>query len=490
MQLNYLTAHQLHDMLVNGEISSEELTLSVFNQIEQVDEKIRAFITLTKDQALQQAKKVDQARLAGDKLPPLAGIPVAVKDNICTKGTRTTCASKILYQFVPPYNATVIEKLNKEQMVIIGKTNLDEFAMGSSCENSAFFPTNNPWDETRVPGGSSGGSAAAVASGETVLALGSDTGGSIRQPASFCGVVGMKPTYGAVSRYGLVAYASSLDQIGPFARDVTDCALLLNTICGYDPLDSTSASFEQPDYSTLLDGDIKGMKIGVPREMMGEGIDAGVREVIEKAINVLSSLGAYIEETTLPHTEYALPVYYLIAPAEASSNLARYDGVAYGYRSEKAHDVVDMYIKSRSEGFGPEVKRRIMLGTYALSAGYYDAYYNKALKVRTLIKNDFDLAFKQYDLLLGPVAPCTAFRRGEKIDDPLQMYLVDICTLSVNLAGIPAISVPAGLSGNLPVGLHLMGKPFGEATILRAAYAFEQNTTHHLKFPLTSQGGV
>ncbi|WP_027363278.1 Asp-tRNA(Asn)/Glu-tRNA(Gln) amidotransferase subunit GatA [Desulfotruncus alcoholivorax] len=483
MQLHYLTAHQLHDMLVNGEISSEEITLSVFNRIEQVDERIRAFITLTKDQALQQAKKVDLARLAGDKLPPLAGIPVAVKDNICTKGVRTTCASKILYQFIPPYNATVIERLNREQMVIIGKTNLDEFAMGSSCENSAFFPTSNPWDEKRVPGGSSGGSAAAVASGETVLALGSDTGGSIRLPASFCGVVGMKPTYGAVSRYGLVAYASSLDQIGPFARDVTDCALLLNTICGHDPLDSTSAPFDKTDYRTLLDGDIKGMKIGVPREMMGEGIDAGIREVIERAIDVLSGLGAYIEETTLPHTEYALPVYYLIAPAEASSNLARYDGVAYGYRSEKARDVIDMYMKSRSEGFGPEVKRRIMLGTYALSAGYYDAYYNKALKVRTLIKKDFDQAFKKYDLLLGPVAPCTAFKRGEKIDDPMQMYLVDVCTLSINLAGIPAISVPAGLSGNLPVGLHLMGKPFGEEDILRVAYAFEQNTDHHLKFP-------
>ncbi|SFF96936.1 aspartyl/glutamyl-tRNA(Asn/Gln) amidotransferase subunit A [Desulfotomaculum arcticum] len=483
MHLNYLTAHQLHDMLVNGDISSEELTLAVFNRIEQVDERIRAFITVTREQALQQAKKVDQARLAGDKLPPLAGIPVAVKDNMCTRGIRTTCASKILYQFVPPYNATVIDRLNKEQMVLVGKTNLDEFAMGSSCENSAFFPTSNPWDETRVPGGSSGGSAAAVASGETVLALGSDTGGSIRQPASFCGVVGMKPTYGAVSRYGLVAYASSLDQIGPFARDVTDCALLLNAICGHDPLDSTSAPYDQPDYKMSLNGEIKGMKIGVPREMMGDGIDAGVREVIEKAIDVLTGLGAFIEETTLPHTEYALPAYYLIAPAEASSNLARYDGVAYGYRSEKAQDMVDMYMKSRSEGFGPEVKRRIMLGTYALSAGYYDAYYNQALKVRTLVKNDFDRAFNKYDLLLGPVAPCTAFKRGEKIDDPMQMYLVDICTLSVNLAGIPAISVPAGMSGNLPVGLHLMGKPFGEEDILRAAYAFEQNTDHHLKFP-------
>lgn len=470
-------------MLVSKKISAEEITRSVFDRIEQVEEKIRAYVTLTKEQAVSCARLVDKARMEGEALPPLAGIPVAVKDNMCTKGVRTTCASKILYNYIPPYNATVMEHLNEARAVMVGKTNMDEFAMGSSCENSALFTTCNPWDTNRVPGGSSGGSAAAVAAGEAILALGSDTGGSIRQPASFCGVVGMKPTYGAVSRYGLVAYASSLDQIGPFARDVTDCALLLNVICGHDPLDSTSAPYDVPDYTSFLTGDIKGVKIGVPREYMGEGIDPAVREVIKKAIDIFTGLGAVLEETTLPHTEYALPAYYLIAPAEASSNLARYDGVRYGYRAEDAGDLVDMFVKTRSEGFGPEVKRRIMLGTYALSAGYYDAYYNKALKVRTLIKADFDRAFEQFDLLLGPTAPVTAFKRGEKVNDPLQMYMVDICTLAVNLAGIPAISIPAGMVDNLPVGLQLMGRPFGEGDILRAAYAFEQNTDHHRKLP-------
>lgn len=483
MQLNYLSAHQLHDMLVNKEISAEEITRSVYERIDKKEEKIRAFVTITKEQALEQAKIVDQARAAGEDLPFLAGIPIAIKDNICTKGVRTTCASKILYNYIPPYNATVMERLNKVQAVTVGKANLDEFAMGSSCENSAFFPTCNPWDTERVPGGSSGGSAAAVAAGEAIMALGSDTGGSIRLPASFCGVVGMKPTYGAVSRYGLVAFASSLDQIGSFSRDITDCALLLNVICGHDPFDSTSIAYEKPDYTSFLTGDIKGMKIGVPKEYLEEGIDTEVKEVIKKAIDVFIGLGAEVEETTLPHTEYALSVYYLIATAEASSNLARYDGVRYGYRSEEAEDLVDMFMKTRSEGFGDEVKRRIMLGTYALSAGYYDAYYNKALKIRTLIKNDFDQAFNKYDLLLGPTAPVTAFKRGEKVNDPLQMYMVDICTMSVNLAGNPAISIPAGMVNNLPVGLHLIGKPFGEGDILRAAYAFEQNTDHHLKLP-------
>lgn len=483
MDLFYLTAHQLHDMLVNKEISAVELTQSVFMRIDKLDDRIRAFVTLTREQALQQAQQVDNARVAGEELPVLAGIPVAIKDNICTMGVRTTCSSKMLYNYIPPYNATVMERLKDVRTIMIGKTNMDEFAMGSSCENSAFFPTCNPWDTERVPGGSSGGSAAAVAAGEAVLALGSDTGGSIRQPASFCGVVGMKPTYGTVSRYGLVAFASSLDQIGPLTRDVTDCALLLNVICGHDPLDSTSAPYDKPDYTSFLTGDIKGMKIGVPAEYMGEGIDIAVKDVIKKAIAVLSDLGAEVEETTLPHTEHALPAYYLIAPAEASSNLARYDGVRYGYRSEKAGDVVDMFMQTRSEGFGPEVKRRIMLGTYALSAGYYDEYYNKALKVRTLIKQDFDQAFEKFDLLLGPTAPVTAFKRGEKVDDPVQMYMVDVCTLSVNLAGLPAISIPAGMAGNLPVGLQLIGRPFGEGDILRAAYTFEQNTEYHRKFP-------
>jgi len=474
LQLYHMTAHRLQQMLAKGEISAEELCRSVFQRIDEVEEKIRAYITLDRENALQQAKAVDKARRAGEQLPPLAGIPVAVKDNICTKGLRTTCASKILYNYVPPYDATVMELLHDAQMVLLGKTNMDEFAMGSSCENSGFYPTCNPWDTDRVPGGSSGGSAAAVAAGEAVLALGSDTGGSIRLPAAYCGVVGMKPTYGAVSRYGLVAYASSLDQIGPFARDVTDCALMLNVICGHDPRDSTSVPYDKPDYRTFLTGEIKGMKIGVPREYMGEGIDSAVREIINKAVRVFTDLGAEVEETSLPHSDYALPAYYLIAPAEASSNLARYDGVRYGYRADKSEDVVDMFKKTRSEGFGPEVKRRIMLGTYALSAGYYDAYYNKALKVRTLIKRDFDRALEKYDLLLAPTAPGTAFKRGEKVDDPLQMYMVDICTLAVNLAGIPAISVPAGNVSGLPVGMQLMGKPFGEGEILRAAYAFEQ----------------
>lgn len=483
MQLHYLTAHRLHDMLVSKQVSAEELTRAVFERIEQVEDKIRAYITLTKKQALELARQVDRARLAGEALPPLAGIPVAIKDNICTKGVRTTCASKILYNYIPPYDATVMEHLNQARTVLVGKTNMDEFAMGSSNENSAFFTTCNPWDTTRVPGGSSGGSAAAVAAGEAILALGSDTGGSIRQPASFCGLVGLKPTYGAVSRYGLVANASSLDQIGPIARDVTDCAMLLNVICGHDPLDSTTASSAVPDYTSYLTGDIKGVKIGVPREYMGEEIDPPVRHVIQKAIDVYTGLGAVVEETTLPHTEYALPAYYIISTAEASSNLARYDGVRYGNRVKEAEDLLGMFMQTRSDGFGPEVKKRIMLGTCVLSAGYYDAYYNQALKARTLIKADFDRAFEQFDLLLGPTVPVTAFKRGEKVNDQLHTYMLDICTQAVSLAGITAISIPAGLADNLPVGLQLIGRPFGEGDILRAAYAFEQNTEHHCKLP-------
>ncbi|KJS14081.1 MAG: glutamyl-tRNA amidotransferase [Peptococcaceae bacterium BRH_c8a] len=483
MELYYLTAHQLHDMLIKKEISAEEITRAVFGRIDAVEDKIRAYVTLTRETAERQARAVDKSIAMGEKIAPLAGIPIAFKDNMCTAGVRTTCASKILYNFVPPYNATVVQRLTEARSVMTGKTNMDEFAMGSSTENSAFFTTCNPWDTDRVPGGSSGGSAAAVAAGETIVALGSDTGGSIRQPASYCGVVGLKPTYGSVSRFGLVAYASSLDQIGPITRDVTDCALVFNTISGHDPQDSTSAPYNQPDYTSYLTGDIKGLKIGVPKEYMGEGIDPAVREVIRENVNVFTGLGAEVEETSLPHSEYALPAYYLLATAEASSNLARYDGVRYGYRNEEAEDIVDMFMKTRSEGFGAEVKRRIMLGTYALSAGYYDAYYNKAQKVRTLIKADFDRAFAKYDLLLSPVAPGPAFKRGEKMDDPLQMYMVDICTLSINLAGIPAISIPAGFANKLPVGLQLMGKPFGEGDILRAAYAFEQTTDHHHLVP-------
>jgi len=483
LELHYMTARALHGMLKNKEVSAEELCRAYFSRIENLEEKLKSFITLTKTQALEQARRVDAKIKQGQEIGPLAGIPVAVKDNMCTEGVRTTCSSKILYNFVPPYSATVVEKIQGADMVIVGKTNMDEFAMGSSTENSGFFNTSNPWDTGRVPGGSSGGSAVSVGAGEAVVALGSDTGGSIRQPASFCGVVGMKPTYGAVSRYGLVAFASSLDQIGPLARDVTDCASLLNVITGHDPRDSTSAPGGYRDYTSFLVDDVRGIKIGVPREYTGGGIDAGVRQVIAQAVQKLSSLGAEIEETSLPHVEYAVPCYYIIAPAEASSNLARYDGVRYGYRVEAPGDVVDMFKRTRSLGFGSEVKRRIMLGTYALSSGYYDAYYLKALKVRTLIKQDFDRAFEKFDLLLAPTSPAPAFRKGENINDPLQMYLSDITTIPVNLAGLPGISVPAGFVDGLPVGMQLIGKPFDEGTLLKVAYSFEQNTDHHKQTP-------
>lgn len=483
MRLFLRTAHELHDLLIRKEISAEELNNSVFDRVESVEDKIGAYITRTREKALEQARAVDLQIRNGESISPLSGIPVAIKDNMCTDGVKTTAGSKILANFIPPYSATVVKRLDAAGASVVGKTNLDEFAMGSSTENSGFFTTRNPWDTGRVPGGSSGGSAAAVAAGEAVCALGSDTGGSIRLPASFCGIVGMKPTYGAVSRYGLIAYASSLDQIGPFARDVTDCALVLSAISGHDPLDSTSAKYPVADYTGFLKDDVRGMKMGVPEEYMAEGIDPEVRGVILKAMEKMESLGAVIEYTSLPHTEYALPTYYLIAPAEASSNLARYDGVRYGMRAKDAEDVIDMFMKTRSQGFGNEVKRRIMLGTYALSAGYYDAYYLKALKVRTLIKEDFDRAFEKYDLLLSPVSPTTAFRIGEKTDDPLQMYLSDICTISVNLAGIPGMSIPCGFAGGMPVGLQLMGKHFDEGTLLRAAYTFEQSTDYHKQFP-------
>ncbi|OPY57321.1 MAG: Glutamyl-tRNA(Gln) amidotransferase subunit A [Pelotomaculum sp. PtaU1.Bin035] len=483
MQLFRLTAHELHNLLINKEISAEELNSAVFDRIEAVEDKIAAYTIRTKERAIERARMVDRQIRAGEKISPLAGIPIAVKDNMCTDGIRTTASSKILYNFIPPYSATVVEKLEAAGATVVGKTNLDEFAMGSSTENSAFFPTRNPWDTGRVPGGSSGGSAAAVCAGEAVCALGSDTGGSIRQPASFCGVVGMKPTYGAVSRYGLIAFASSLDQIGPFSRDVTDCALMLEAICGHDPKDSTSADYRVPEYTSSLVDDVRGLKIGVPEEYMAEGISPEVRGAIIKAMSLLESLGAEVDYTTLPHTEYALPTYYLIAPAEASSNLARYDGVRYGFRAVEGEDVIDMFMKSRSRGFGPEVKRRIMLGTYALSAGYYDAYYLKALKVRTLIKEDYDRAFEKFDVLLSPTSPTTAFRFGEKVDDPIQMYLSDICTISVNLAGIPGISLPCGFVDGMPVGLQLMGKHFDEGTLIRVAYTFEQNTNYHKRFP-------
>ncbi|KKM09616.1 glutamyl-tRNA amidotransferase [Clostridiales bacterium PH28_bin88] len=483
MELYKLTAHELHDLLIKREVSAREIVESALTRIDAVDGDVRSFVNITKERALSDAGRVDKKLAGGERLSPLAGIPMGLKDNICTRDIPTTCSSKILENFVPPYDATVKVRLADAGAVLLGKLNMDEFAMGSSTENSRFFPTRNPWDLETVPGGSSGGPAAAVAAGEAVYTLGSDTGGSIRQPASFCGVVGMKPTYGLVSRYGLVAFASSLDQIGPITRDVTDCALVLQAIAGHDPLDSTSADFNPPDYREALINDIKGMRIGIPKEYFVEGLDPDVGRVVKEAIAKLEELGAACEEVSLPHTEYALPTYYLVAPAEASSNLARYDGVGYGYRAEGAEEVVGMYMKSRSEGFGAEVKRRIMLGTYALSSGYYDAYYLKALKVRTLIKQDFEQAFEKFDVLVAPTSPTVAFKLGERADDPLSMYLADLFTIPVNMAGIPGISIPCGFSQGLPVGLQFIGKPFSEDTLLRVAYTFEQNTSYHLQKP-------
>lgn len=479
--LEQLTIAETLEKLKNKEVSARELTQAALSRIEAVDDTVKAFVTVTGEQALAAASAVDAKRLNGEDVGPLAGIPMALKDNMCTKGVQTTCSSKILHNFIPPYDATVAELLRDAGAVLLGKTNLDEFAMGSSTENSALFTTRNPWDPARVPGGSSGGSAAAVAAGEVCFSLGSDTGGSIRQPAAFCGVVGMKPTYGRVSRYGLIAFASSLDQIGPFTKDTRDCALVMNAIAKHDPRDSTSVPVDTPDYSALLGGNVKGLKIGVPREYFAEGIDPDVNAAVRRALDTLVSLGAEAEEISLPHTEYGIPVYYLIAPAEASSNLARYDGVQYGYRAD-ADSLIDMYSKTRSEGFGTEVKRRIMLGTYALSSGYYDAYYLKALKVRTLIKEDFDRAFAKYDVLLTPTTPTTAFVAGT-VEDPLTMYLNDIFTIPMNLAGLPAVSMPCGFVNGLPVGLQLIGKPFDEATILRVAHAYEQNSGLEKKKP-------
>ena len=483
--LHDLTIHDAADLLAAREISSTELTEAVLSRIENVDERVKAFVTVTRERALADAKAAD-ARVASGRLGPLDGVPMMLKDNICTNGIRTTCSSKMLENFVPPYNAHVAEQLRESGAVLVGKGNLDEFAMGSSTENSAFYPTHNPWDLGRVPGGSSGGATAAVAAGEVMYSLGSDTGGSIRQPASFCGVVGLKPTYGAVSRYGLVAFGSSLDQIGPVTKDVTDSALVMNAIAGHDARDSTSVPFQPPDYTEALAPDIKGMRIGVPKEYFVEGIGRDVVDVIERALAKLEELGAEVDrEVSLPHTKYALAVYYIIAPSEASANLARYDGVKYGYSAQDAENMWDAMEKTRQQGFGPEVKRRIMLGTYALSSGYYDAYYLKAQKVRTLIRREFDEAFERYDALIAPTCPTPAFALGDKTDDPVQMYLSDICTIPANIAGIPSISVPAGFSFGLPVGMQIMGKPFGEPTIFRAAYAYEQSMGwRHLRAPV------
>ncbi|WP_418626769.1 Asp-tRNA(Asn)/Glu-tRNA(Gln) amidotransferase subunit GatA [Anaerosinus sp.] len=466
-------------MLVNKEITAVELADSLFARMDEVEGKVKAYLTQTRETALAKAKAVDEKIARGEEISFLEGIPGAIKDNICTKGTKTTCASKMLENFVPPYDATVMEKLQAQNPTILGKTNMDEFAMGGSTENSAFYPTHNPWNIDCVPGGSSGGSAAAVSAGTAIWALGSDTGGSIRQPASFCGVVGMKPTYGRVSRYGLVAFASSLDQIGPVTRDVTDCAHLMNIISGYDKRDSTSINAEVPDYTKSLVKDVKGLKIGLPKEYFVEGMDEDVEKSVRAAIKQFEDLGAEVVEVSMPHTKYAVSAYYLIAPAEASSNLARYDGVSYGARVEGT-DIVDMYKKTRSEKFGEEVQRRIMLGTYALSAGYYDAYYLQALKVRTLVKQDFDKAFEKVDVLITPTAPTPAYKIGDMISDPMKMYLQDICTIPVNLAGVPGISLPCGFSNSgMPIGLQIIGKPLGEETLIRAAYTFEQNNEYH-----------
>jgi len=461
-------------MLRRGEVSAVEVLQSVLDRIDEVEERVSAYLTLTRQDAEISAAEADRLLGQGEDPGRAAGLPMAIKDVLCTRGIRTTCGSRILEDFVPVYDATVLERLRHEGLVMVGKANMDEFAMGSSTENSAFGPTRNPWDLKKVPGGSSGGSAAAVAAGEAVWGLGSDTGGSIRQPASFCGLVGMKPTYGLVSRYGLVAFASSLDQVGPITRDVKDCAFLLSLIAGHDPLDSTSLEFEVPDYLTAMEGDIRGLKVGVPRELVQEGLTPGVREAMKKCLDIFANLGAEVDEATLPNLDYALSAYYIIAPAEASSNLARFDGVRYGLRAEGAEDMMEMYGSTRAAGFGPEVKRRIMLGTYALSAGYYDAYYGQAQKVRTLILRDFNTAYEKYDILVSPTSPTPAFALGEKVDDPLAMYLSDVCTIPVNLAGIPAISIPCGLEDGLPLGLQIMGKVLDEVTILRAARAMEE----------------
>jgi len=475
VEIYYLSAHELKNKLEKKEISSIEITKSVFKRIGEVEEKLNSFIRLEKENALSRAKEVDKLITSGSSVKDLMGIPVAVKDNICTRNITTTCASRILENYIPVYNASVIERLESFSYILVGKANMDEFAMGSSNENSYFGPVRNPWDITRVPGGSSGGPAACVAAGEAVCALGSDTGGSIRQPASLCGVVGFKPTYGLVSRYGLVAFASSLDQIGPITRDVRDCAAVLNIICGHDENDSTSINTKVPDYKSFLVPDIKDLKIGIPRELMVEGIDREVREKIFSVIKMAEDMGAKVEEISIPSLKYALSVYYIIAPSEASSNLARFDGVRYGYRNIKAKTLREMYRKSRAEGFGDEVKRRIMIGTYCLSAGYYDAYYEKAQRVRTLIINDFKKAFDRFDVLLSPTSPTTAFKIGEKIDDPLTMYLSDICTIPVNLAGLPAVSIPAGLSGDkLPIGVQIIGNILREDNVIKAAYSLEK----------------
>ncbi|MBQ6860910.1 MAG: Asp-tRNA(Asn)/Glu-tRNA(Gln) amidotransferase subunit GatA [Clostridia bacterium] len=470
------TAHEIHEKYINKELKVVDVVKAFFEKIKTDDEKIKAYITLCEEEALKEAEEV-QARIDnGEEIGPLAGIPIAIKDNMCTKGTKTTCASKMLENFIPPYDATVVTRLKEAGAIIIGKTNMDEFAMGGSTEHSAFFKTHNPVNLNKVPGGSSGGSAAAVAGSMAPISLGSDTGGSIRQPAAFCGIVGMKPTYGLISRYGLVAFASSFDQIGPFAKDVEDTANLLNVIVGHDEMDSTSAKLDKVDYTKALVNDVKGMKIGVPKEFMGEGVNEEVKVAVKNAVEKFKALGAEVSECSLEIAEYALPTYYIVACAEASSNLARFDGIRYGYRTSNYESLDDIYKNSRSEGFGEEVKRRIILGTYVLSSGYYDAYYKKAQKVRTLVKEGYEKVFENYDLILTPTAPSVAFDIGSKVDNPLEMYMADLMTVSINLAGVPAISIPCGKDKEgMPIGLQLISKHFNESKILQAAYTFEKN---------------
>lgn len=477
------TIHEVSADLKAKKVSSAELTKATMDYLESIEPKVQSFITITRDEALKQADEADKRLAAGKDVTPLTGVPVAIKDLLCTKGIRTTCASRMLENFKPPYNATVVERLYAAGAVSVGKTNMDEFAMGSSTETSFYKKTKNPWNLNCVPGGSSGGSAASVSADQAFASLGSDTGGSIRQPAALCGIVGLKPTYGRVSRYGLIAFASSLDQIGPFSKDVEDCAIMMNVIAGHDPKDSTSANLPVPDYVTEIKKSVKGLRIGIPKEFFPEGLNREVSVAVKDAIAQLQKLGAEIVEVSLPASPYGLAAYYVLAPSEASSNLARYDGVRYGLR-EPGENIVEMYSKTRAAGFGPEVKRRIMLGTYALSSGYYDAYYLKALKVRRLIKQDYDKAFEKVDVIATPTAPNPAFRFGEKTGDPLSMYLEDVFTVSINITGLPGLSVPCGMSkSELPIGLQLIGKAFDEATLLRTAYAYEQATPWHKEKP-------
>ncbi len=483
MNITNLTVHELMDKLANKELTSEEITKAYVERINEKEKDVNAFVTTLCDEALEKAKEIDAKREKGEATSKLAGIPVGIKDNICTKGIKTTCSSRMLEDFISPYNATVTEKLLSEDLIDLGKLNMDEFAMGASTEYSYFKKTHNPWNLNTVPGGSSGGSAAAVAAEMVPWALGSDTGGSIRQPAAFCGVVGLKPTYGLVSRYGLVAFASSLDQIGPITKDVEDAAILLNILAGHDEKDSTSMEMPKKDYTQALKGEVKGLKIGIPKEYFGEGINEEVKERLQEAIETYKKLGAEVEEFSLDIAKYALATYYIIACAEASSNLGRFDGIRYGHRAEHYSDLKELYRNSRSEGFGPEVKRRIILGTYVLSSGYYDAYYKKAQQVRTLVKNEFDKAFAKYDVLLTPTSPTVAFEIGTRSNNPLEMYLADICTVSVNIAGLPGISIPCGVdSKGMPVGMQLIGNKFEEEKILNAAYAFEQEYKFRSKY--------